>query len=443
VFTLALELVAGGQPLPPLGFVADVASAAAGGDSSSGRGLPNPPHVSANWLRIYEDHVLGKLYADWTFGRAADALRAYPECDRIRGLAFLIGQLRERWGFPGADMSPGIIKSVLDLRPERALAEGWASLEEDGPQPLVTEMVRELTAAARRVADALAPEDVFELEHRTALAEPGERLALRQVLRAADALAAGLSGHAPRREERHSDVPTRVLDEDTYPVGGFSSLSTRGTVESLLHSQLAYMGPPEERPDLFDVKFLRDELLYYARDENQLLRRRRAFVFVLGADLAATRFKDPELPYQRGVLLLALLVAAVQRLTEWLTADALVFEFLVSGDGEAEPLAAERALLQTILREAIANGRVRLLSVPTTSVGSHCSGLAWRSQCHCVVIGTEPLPFHATDVTLLRLKVAGPRPLLLDRDGTEMHCEAEDATECWTRTLETLLELLV
>jgi hypothetical protein len=339
-------------------------------------------------------------------------------------------------------MSPGVIKSVLDLRPERALADGWASLEENGPQPLVTEMVRELTMAARRVAEALAPEDVFELEHRTALAEPGERLALRQVLRAADALAAGLPRHAPRRAERHRDVPTRVLDEDTYPVGGFSSLSTRGTVESLLHSQLAYMGPPEERPDLFDVKFLRDELLYYARDENQFLRRRRAFVFVLAADLAATRFKDPELLYQRGVLLLALVVAAVQRLTEWLTADALVFEFLFP-DGEADPLAAERALLQTILREAIANGRVRLLTMPPASTGSHCSGLARRSQCHCVVIGVEPSPLHTTDVTLLRLKIAGPRPLLLGTDGTEMYREADDATECWTRTLETLLELLV
>ena len=68
----------------------------------------------------------------------------------------------------------------------------------------------------------------------------------------------GLVGHRP----------TRALDEDTYPVGGFTSISTRGSIESLLHSQLAYM-ETDERPDLFDIKFLRDELLYYARDENQ------------------------------------------------------------------------------------------------------------------------------------------------------------------------------
>ena len=54
------------------------------------------------------------------------------------------------------------------------------------------------------------------------------------------------------------------------------------------------------------MKFVRDELFYYSRDENQFLRRRRAFVFVLFPDLVAARFKDPELPYQRIVMLQSL-----------------------------------------------------------------------------------------------------------------------------------------
>src|SRR5207253_3290566 len=120
------------------------------------------------------------------------------------------------------------------------------------------------------------------------------------------------------------ETPTRILDDSAYPVGGFSSISTRGGIESLLHSQLAYM-ELDERPDLFDVKFLRDELLYYSRDENQFLRRRRTFVFALYPDLVQTRFKDAELPWQRCVLLLAFLIATVRKLTEWLSSDALQF----------------------------------------------------------------------------------------------------------------------
>src|SRR4029077_9489540 len=124
------------------------------------------------------------------------------------------------------------------------------------------------------------------------------------------------------------EVPTRILDEDTYPVGGFTSIATRGSIESLLHSQLAYMEDEPERPDLFDVKYVRDELLYYARDENQLLRRRRTFVFVLFPDLVELRFKDADLPWQRIVFLLALVVATVRTLTEWLRTEALCFHFL-------------------------------------------------------------------------------------------------------------------
>src|SRR5207237_8632420 len=101
--------------------------------------------------------------------------------------------------------------------------------------------------------------------------------------------------------------------------------------------------------------FLRDELLSYARDENQFLRRRRTFVFVRYPDLDQTRFKDAGLPFQRGVLLLALLLVVVRRLSDWLSTDALSFHFLFVVDGEADPLAAERDLLASLLIDQIAN----------------------------------------------------------------------------------------
>src|SRR5208283_2394504 len=129
-------------------------------------------------------------------------------------------------------------------------------------------------------AEVLGSEDIFELEHGTALVEMGQRVALRQLLVAADRLEAALPHHRVRPLAGRREVPTRVLDEDTYPVGGYSSVSTRGSIESLLHSQLAFM-EKDERPDLFDIKYIRDELLYYSRDENQFLRRRRTFEFAL------------------------------------------------------------------------------------------------------------------------------------------------------------------
>jgi hypothetical protein len=276
-------------------------------------------------------------------------------------------------------------------------------------------------------------------------------------LQAAARFEADLPHRRPRPRARKHEVPTRVLDEDTYPVGGFSSLSTRGSIESLLHSQLVYM-EKAERPDLFDIKFLRDELLYYARDENQFLRRRRTFLFALDPDVVRARFKDAELPFQRIVLLLAYLLAAVRRLIDWLSADALSFEFLFLQDETSPPnpplrsreggtggvvgqaLADEQALLEMLLREQIANGTVTLERLPRAQLASRCLRCARRSLCHCLMVGMADRPLDAEVATVSRLCLREVRPgLVLDGETLPIRAE-DDAMTVWVLALETLLE---
>jgi hypothetical protein len=441
----ALELAANGHPLPPVGFVADVGHTAFGPDAEvrAGRETAAAGGLPAGLARTYEDNVLGKFYADWTFERAGDALRRYQGRDRARGLAFLINQFRDRAGFAGVHLSPAVIKRLLQDPAEQVLAEGWDSLNREGLCPLLAELYESLIAATRRTAEVLGPEDLFELEHGTALAELGQRVALRQVLHMAQRLEAALPRHRVRPRSGRQEVPTRVLDEDTYPVGGFSSLSTRGSIESLLHSQLAFM-EKEDRPDLFDIKFLRDELLYYARDENQFLRRRRTFVFAFFPDLVHARFKDVELPCQRIVLLLALVVTVVHKLSEWLSTDALFFDLVFLQEKDPGPLAHERDLLATLLREPIANGTVELTALPTVEAAARqCALRARRSLCHCLTLaaGDQLLEADATAVTRLRLN--GPCPML--RSGTEtLATGATDGpVETWEAVLEILLQLWV
>ena len=434
----AIQAASAGQALPPLGFLADLGHAAFGlpGEARPGS-AGDAPALPIHLVRAYEDHVLGKLYGDGSFARAGDALRRYEGRDRARGLAFLLDRFRERSGFAGAHFSPGVLKGLMAMAPEEALRLGWESLRRDGGHPLNERLYQGLVAAARRTAEVLGPDDVAALEAGDALADEGEQVARRQVRRAAAALEGALPRHRLRAGGGPRETPTRLLDEDAYPVGGFSSISTRGSVESLLHSQLAYM-ESGERPDLFDVKFLRDELLYYSRDENQFLRRRRTFLFALYPDLTATRFKDAGLPYQRGVLLLALLTTTVRRLTEWLSADALAFEVLFVGDGPAESLAPERALLQTLLREPINNGAARLTRVAAADVGRLCAERARQSQCCCLLIGADPPAVEARDVEMRALRIDGPRPAFVgDEAGADP--EADDAFDAWTMVLERLL----
>jgi hypothetical protein len=340
-------------------------------------------------------------------------------------------------------LNPAVLKTLLREPPEHVLQEGWNILLREGILPLLVEAYESLIAAGRRMAEMLGPEDLFELEHGTALADFGQRMALRQVLQAAASLEKALPAYRPRPLPGRQEVPTRVLEEDTYPVGGFASLSTRGSMESLLQSQLAYM-EGSERPDLFDIKYLRDELLYYSRDENQFLRRRRTYLLVLAPELTQARFKDAALPYQRIILSLALLLALIRRLTDWLSADALQFRVIFLLDKKEDPLAAERELLRTLLREQLANGTVMLETAPAPqAIARECVLLARRSQCHVLTVSMRPLPFPAEDTQISHLSLAAPQPQLLI-EGTDLPTsEPETGWPAWQHCLETLLQLWI
>src|ERR1700722_18646977 len=71
----SLEAASSGQPLPPVGFVGDLGHIAFGMDQGSQKAREGVSTVGlpAGLARTYEDHVLGKLYADWHFERASDA----------------------------------------------------------------------------------------------------------------------------------------------------------------------------------------------------------------------------------------------------------------------------------------------------------------------------------------------------------------------------------
>jgi vWA domain found in the FtsH ternary systems/N-terminal helical region fused to the FtsH ternary system vWA domain len=439
------EIAANGDPLPPLGFVADLGQAVFHPDRSAraGREAGHIPGLPPGLMRLYEDLVLGKFYADWAFERAADALRHYqPGRDRARGLAFVVRQFREQAHLGGVLLAPALFRSLLELNPEEVLQRAWDGATADGLTPLLVRQYEALTVAIRRCPEVLTAQDVFELEKGTALAELGQRVALRQVLDMTERLNKLLPVRKVKPLAGRQEVPTRVLDEDTYPVGGFASISTKGSVESLLHSQLAFM--ELERPDLFDVKFVRDELYYYSRDENQFLRRRRTFVFALAPELTQARYKDADLPCQRLILVLALVVAAVRRLTDWLGEDALRFEVIFAGGGGRQPLAQERDLLKTILSDHIANGAVELHELADlTAAGPFCTEKARRSLCHCLVVAPTDAAMTAEDTVVTRLVVDRACPALGLRELAPERPEAEEPFEGWGAVLEKLLQLWV
>ena len=433
-----LELSSEGHPAPPIGFLADAGHLALGSlhgeESAARRELPG---IDAGLVRRYEDYVLGKLYADLSFERAADALLRYGEADRPRGLAYLMHRLLVRTGAGGVLFSPAVVRTLAQRPADDVLRESWQLLSQGGLAPAAIQQIEELIDRVKNTGDLLTPEDIFELEHGTALIEFGERLALRQTLRTAEMLAETLPHQRPRSTGRRRQVATRLLEEDAYPVGGFSSISTKGTIESLLHSQLAYI-EPDERPDLFDVKFVRDELLYYSRDENQFLRRRTTVLIILAPELAQIRIKDPGLPYQRIILVLGLVVALVRKLTEWLSEEALQFRFIFPPAKSEFPLANEQALLELIFREEMAHGTLTAERLALPAVAKLAANESRRSAVRCLGVAPRELSLPLENAELLQLIAGEPQPWLWDdRDGP--FTSDRTGVENWQETLATLL----
>jgi hypothetical protein len=405
-----VTMVGSGEPVPAFGILADITSIAIGDVATLARRAAvdsNP--LPATLVRRYDDHVLGRLHVDAAFQRGAAAICRYQQADRVRALAYLIQQLQRQTGVQGVHLSPGILRGLAGRNRARFVEE---LATRPLPSSIVDTFVPEFDAVCRgfrQAANLLSPEDLFELEHGTAVKSFGQRLALRQTLEATRRLAAALPSQPPRVHSRWRDVPTPISEEDQYPVGGYTSLSTRGSIESLLHSQLAYM-ERDERPDLFDIKFLRDELLYYSRDDNQFLRPRRTTFLVLHPSLAETRIKDSALPFQRIILTLGLLTAAVQTWMAWLTTDSLHFEIIFLDNGPRSPLRLEAELLETIFRSERDLDVVRVRRLASKDLDAFCEQTARLARCHAVVFSAEPAELKLERVPIDTVLIAGPIP---------------------------------
>jgi hypothetical protein len=435
-------LASEGHGVPPVPFLADVRALVLGGhEAASPISARELAGVDLGLLRRYEDYCLGKLYSDLAFERASDAVLRYVDEDRGRGLCYLVQRMLVQTGFEGVALNPAALRTLQELPADDLLRQAWQTLAEAGLDAAAAGQLASLVDCVKNAGDLLAPADILELERGTALAEFGQRLALRQVLTAAALLAEGLPPKRPRLVSRRRNVATRLLTEDAYPVGGFSSISTKGTIESLLHSQLVYL-ERGERPDLFDIKFVRDELLYYARDENQFLRRRTTLLVVLGADLVSARTKDALLPFQRIVLTLGLLLALAGRLREWLSDEALLLHFVMPSVAGDQPLSNEQALVELILADEIELGTARVEAAPAERLPRIIAERSKRSLVRTVIVTADEAAIADGAVSPIRLLVRGPQPIL-DEDDRAPFWSDEPGLAAWREALAALLLRLV
>jgi hypothetical protein len=377
-----LELLA---RMPPIAVVADLGRLLTRDpfDIAASEVLADPELRAA--LDAYEEHVLGRLSADYRLEHARDALVRLDPRLRPSAVAVFVEQVlgRIHQAQPSRlhdealdSPSSTAIRRVLHRHGFELLELGAQALGDPEFAPLRHELATvytQLAQGARRTGALIGDVELYTLENHEALRSPSLRLAIAQIAEAAQAIERSLPVRVRRSDASRGRTPTKIEDESAYPIGGYASISTIGGIESLVSSELIYMNPPDERAaghtDLFDVRWAAGELLKYTRDESVHTRERRTVCFTIAPELDDARIKDSDVPFQRIVVAFAGVIAGVRKLCAWLDEAELDLQILTigvasrSGGATTQPLHAEVALARLILREFIESGVVTLHEV--------------------------------------------------------------------------------
>jgi hypothetical protein len=285
--------------------------------------------------------------------------------------------------------------------------------------PRLADAYHRLARGARQCRSLLDERDAFAVDHLAVLRDLGARMTAAHVAAAADAIAEHLPRRLPARRELRGPRDTRLTDDTLYPAGGFVSImpggSTTGSLENLVVSELVYMeageaideGRSPVTIDLFSLRYVEGELLHYTRDDSVLRRHRHLIAIALAADLDAARVKDRELPWQRLILALGLVVAAIRWLVEQLGDQALAVHLAFP----PHALVEEREIVALLLEPEIARGAVAVVAQSPRDAFD-LAARATGAIADAVVISLGDPPELPRDVRALHVRLAGAAPVV-------------------------------
>lgn len=401
-------------------------------------------------LRAYEDHVLARLTGDRRWTRLVEALAGTPRELRPAAVGMTAAALLQRLQVRGGvGLSTGAVRRLVSRPIADVVDQGRAALQDPAQAERLAWGLDALARAARRTRDLLTDAELFTVENIGALKGLGVRVALGQLAEVAQRVEEALPRRLKGLPTEEGDAPTTLEEDSAFPVGGFASLATSGSLENLVTSELMYLdqgATADERPDLFDVRFVEGELLYYARDESVAVRRRRSLVLVLDGTLTQARVLDPREPWQRVLWALGCVAALVRRLAEWQDTDALRFEVVLVGEGEPAPLAEERDVLGLLLREFQERRQLELTAAPSSAEAVRRARATHKQRARVVLFCARPPPELTGDAAPdAVVEVNALRPVV-HWAGDARPPAAQDASDtqaAWSAATRTLLEGLL
>lgn len=429
--------------MPPPGMVSDVAALLVG------QRLPVLAPINGDGdlrgaLRAYDDDVLARLV---TTARFDDVLAAFAHLspdERPLAIALVVGAICDRAAFTGTSVSLAALRRALSRPSSERDTTGRQRLLTDTDTAQLAEAYLRLARSARQSRALVDDRVVFAIDHLTVLRSLGSRVTADHIQAAAEAVTQRLPKRLPSKCAQRGIENTRIQDDDLYPAGGFTSIApggaSTGNIENLVTSEVVYM-EKDEIIDLFSLRYLEDELLFYTRDDSEFRRHRHAITIIIGPDLDHARVKDKGVPWQRLVLALGFLVATIRWLTEKLDDQALAIRIAFP----PRLLSEERAILALLLKAEIARGQVVVVEEPWSEAIAAAID-ASGSITDAIVLSLGPVLDLPRGLRVSHVNLAAARPTVSEvapRRTTVPDDGSGDALVGWCEGAEDLLRWLV
>ncbi|MDJ0851943.1 MAG: hypothetical protein QNK04_26525 [Myxococcota bacterium] len=262
-----MQAVAAGLAALPPGFVASLLERLAHRPMGERCGSPDPLEERL-LTRIADCEPFRNLEGEFVL-RA----RTFPE-EQAVAVVERIGARLGRFYHPDVFMAA---EDLLGLAPdlEPASPKSPGSAEDELLQSLYGDALSRLHESGASLDET----DLFEIRHPSLFDRPGSRQLHRRLDRAHRSIRQWTRGDLTLPSESDS-VVSRYGEPEALPMGGFDSFTRRGSLSALVPSELA-LAEAGEQIDLFDVRFLENELLYFQREEGLVFRIRRHIALVL------------------------------------------------------------------------------------------------------------------------------------------------------------------
>ena len=426
--------------MPPPGMIADVAVLLGGARLP----LSTPVQASDDGLRAairaYDDDVLARLVTNARFDDVLAAFAHLQPGDRATATALVVGAICERASFSGASVSPAALRRALARPKDEREAAGRSELLGGATSQRLADAYDRLARAARQARALVDQTEVFALDHLNVLRDLGGRMTAEHILAAAAAIEASLPRRLPANRMNRGVRDTHLADESLYPAGGFTAITPGGSnanIENLVTSELVYMEDGPE-PDVFTLRYVEGELLYYTRDDSVFRRHRQVIGIALGADLDDARVKDRDLPWQRLILALGLVVAATRWLAEQLGDHALTIR-LAFPPGL---LTEERDIVALLLGGEVQRGTVVIEEIPAQVLVDQTAAVGSTAISDVIVVSLGPVPAIPKGLRAMHVNLAHVAPTAA-AIGTTPAEPSADAWREWCEVAEDLLRWLV